>query len=84
MVVMMLTAILVPNFGPLLSFVGGSFSGLLGIIFPVLFYAKLHENSCAKEILFGILISVALFGSVGNAYVEIRNIINVILDKYEP
>lgn len=77
------TAIVIPAFGPVLSFVGGSFAALLGIILPVVFYTKLMgEIPWWKEVLFVMIIVVALFGSVGNGYVEIKNIVNVITDKY--
>ncbi|XP_065649461.1 uncharacterized protein LOC100209557 isoform X1 [Hydra vulgaris] len=77
------TAVVVPAFGPVLSFVGGSFAALLGIILPVVFYARIHGKlPLWNEILFVIIIIIALLGSVGNAYVEIKNIINVVFDKY--
>uniref|UniRef100_A0A7M5UWV5 Amino acid transporter transmembrane domain-containing protein n=2 Tax=Clytia hemisphaerica TaxID=252671 RepID=A0A7M5UWV5_9CNID len=77
------TAVVIPAFGPVLSFVGGSFAALLGVILPVVFYARLSGNlPLWKEILFVAIILVALFGSVGNGYVEIKNIIKVIGNKY--
>ena len=83
MVLILITALIVPSFGPVLSFVGGSFSALLGIILPVVFYARLEGNlPFWKEIFFGFIIVVALLGSFGNAYVEIKNVINVVFDKY--
>ena len=76
-------AIVIPAFGPVLSFVGGSFAALLGVILPVVFYAKLtKEIPLWIESFFVLIILIAIFGSVGNGYVEIKNIINVISDKY--
>jgi len=84
MVSILFTAIVIPAFGPVLSFVGGSFAALLGIILPVVFYARLTGNlPLWKEILFAIIILMALFGSIGNGYVEIKNIMKVISDKYK-
>ena len=83
MVLILLFAVVIPNFGPVLSFVGGSFAALLGVILPVVFYARLKGNiPLWKEILFLLIIIVALIGSIGNAYVEIKNILNVMFDKY--
>ena len=83
MLLILFTAVIIPAFGPVLSFVGGSFAALLGIILPVVFYARLEGDlPFWKEILFVLIILVALLGSVGNAYVEIKNIINVVFDKY--
>lgn len=83
MIAILFFAIVVPAFGPVLSFVGGSFAALLGIILPVVFYARLEGYlPIWKEILFVFIILIALLGSVGNAYVEIKNIINVVFDRY--
>ena len=83
MLFILFTAVVIPAFGPVLSFVGGSFAALLGVILPVVFYARLSGNlPLWKEILFVAIILVALFGSVGNGYVEIKNIIKVIGNKY--
>lgn len=83
MIGILCVAVVVPAFGPVLSFVGGSFAALLGIILPVVFYARLEGSlPLWKEILFVFIILIALLGSVGNAYVEIKNIYNVVFDKY--
>lgn len=80
----LITGIIIPAFGPVLSFVGGSFAALLGIILPVVFYSRLEGKlPLWKEILFFSIIMVALFGSFGNGYVEIKNIVKVINDKYK-
>ena len=84
MVCILFTGVVIPAFGPVLSFVGGSFAALLGVILPVVFYARLQSKlPCWKEVLFVIIILVALLGSIGNGYVEIKNIINVISNKYK-
>lgn len=83
MAFILFTAVVIPAFGPVLSFVGGSFAALLGIILPVVFYARLMGKiPWWKEVMFVCIIIVALLGSFGNGYVEIKNILNVIFDKY--
>lgn len=84
MIAILVFAIIIPAFGPVLSFVGGSFAALLGIILPVVFYSRMEGKlPFWKEILFVVIILIALLGSVGNGYVEIKNIINVVFDKYK-
>ncbi len=83
MIVIIAVAVAVPSFGPVLSLVGGSFQGLLALIFPIVFYSRLHDVSCCKSIFFSMVIIIATIGSFGNAYVEIKNIADVVLDRYE-
>ena len=83
MIIIIAVAVVVPNFGPVLSLVGGSFQGLLAIIFPIVFYARLHDISCCKSLFFSAIIIAATVGSFSNAYVEIKNVVDVVLDRYE-
>lgn len=80
---MWVLAIVLPNFGPALSLVGGTFNGMLSIIFPIWFYFSLQSNYhvCIK-IGFALIFILALVSTAGNAFVEIKNIIKVIQGKY--
>ena len=81
---MWLLAIVIPNFGPALSLVGGTFNGLLSIIFPIWFYFSLQtDTSTVVKVLFGAIFFFALLSIAGNGYVEIKNIILVIQGKYK-
>ena len=84
MLVIVATAIAVPNFGPVLSLAGGTFFTLLNVIFPLLFYCKLTGNvNLFRDIFVGILIILSLVTAFGNGYVEVKNVIKVIQGKYE-
>eukprot|EP00794_Sanderia_malayensis_P004240 gene4240-4803_t len=82
MIIIIGVAVAVPNFAPVLSLVGGSFQGLLCVIFPIVFYSRLHDITCCHSVMFSLIIIVATVGSFGNAYVEIKNIADVVLDRY--
>lgn len=77
-------AVSVPNFGPMLSLAGGSFFTLLSVVFPILFYGKLvHQISIARQIFLCVLIVISLVSSLGNGYIEIKNVVKVVQGKYE-
>lgn len=81
---MWILAIVLPNFGPALSLVGGTFNGLLSIIFPIWFYFSLKSDyhPCVK-VGFVLILLLALTSIAGNCFVEVKNIVKVIQGKYK-
>ena len=81
---MWILAIVLPNFGPALSLVGGTFNGMLSIICPIWFYFSLRRDyHISLKIGFAFIFLLALVSTAGNAFVEIKNIIKVIQGKYK-
>ena len=83
MVLLVAISVAIPNFGPVLSLVGGTIQVLICIIFPIWFYVKFADKiSVAEEILFGFIILLAVVAGLGNGFVGIKNIIKVIAGRY--
>ena len=81
---MWLLAIVLPNFGPALSLVGGLFNGFLSIIFPIWFYFSLKRDSnLLLKVGFGFIFLFAVVSIAGNSYVEIKNVILSVQGKYK-
>jgi len=77
-------AISIPNFGPILSLAGGTLFTLLNVIFPILFYCKLTNNiHIIKQILLAIIIILSVITAIGNGYVEVKNVVEVIRGNYK-
>ena len=84
MIGMLVCALLIPNFGPALSLVGGTFNCLLSLIFPIWFYMSLQsEYHPAKKVFLSFIFIMALVAAAGNAFVETKNLIRVIQGKYK-
>ncbi|XP_066936493.1 uncharacterized protein [Clytia hemisphaerica] len=83
--VILITAVAIPNFGPVLSLLGGSFFTLLSVVFPIIFYNKLKEGQLALWKKFGLLaiMCITVSSAIGNFYVESKNIFKVIKGSYE-
>lgn len=66
---------LIPNFGPILSLIGGSTVTLLTFVFPCWFYLKIEKNIPlhTKAILFE-LITIGAVGGVASTYSAIDSI----------
>ena len=81
----MLVAIAVPNFGPVLSLLGGTFFTLLSVVFPILFFNKLHEGKLSlwTYVLLFAIILITVASAAGNCVVELKNISKVISGSYE-
>ena len=84
MVFVVVIAIVIPNFGPLLSLVGGSFHAFLGMVCPIVFYWKLTDGlTYATELLLVFIVLFATATAIGNGYVELKNVAKVIQGVYE-
>jgi vesicular inhibitory amino acid transporter len=66
---------LIPNFGPILSLIGGSTVTLLTFVFPCWFYLKIQKNIPlhTKAILFE-LIFIGIIGGIASTYSAIDGI----------
>jgi len=81
----LVVAIAVPNFGPVLSLLGGSFFTLLSVVFPILIYNKLAGDriTVPKKLFLAVIILITVTSAIGNGYIEAKNILKVIKGNYE-
>lgn len=83
-VLVVVVATVIPNFGPVLSLAGGTLFSLLNVIFPILFYCKLaNRMGWLKEVFLALIIIISIATAIGNGYVEIKDVVKVIQGKYE-
>ena len=77
-------AIIIPDFGPVLSLLGGTLDAALCVVFPIWFYLALGgEVRLVTKIFLGLIVALAVTGGLGNSYVEVKNIVKVIEGKYK-
>lgn len=74
----------VPNFGPVLSLAGGTLFTLLNVIFPIMFFHKLTGViSLPKTLFLVVVMLLSVVVSLGNGFVELKNVIKVVKGSYE-
>lgn len=73
----------IPNFGPILSFIGGSTVSLLSFILPCIFYILLsRKDTYRQEISFFewclliVCIVISILGGIASTYASIDALIN--------
>ncbi|DAZ99393.1 TPA: hypothetical protein N0F65_005295 [Lagenidium giganteum] len=67
------TAAFVPNFGPFISFVGSTCCSLLGFVLPVLFYQRLHANeiSFSRQLVLLATVTLGVFACAAGIYTSV-------------
>ncbi len=83
MVLIMAVSILVTNFGPALSLLGGTLNTMMCVIFPIWFYVSIESRvKLWTKLFLAFIVFLALVAAAGNCFVEVKNLIKVMQGTY--
>eukprot|EP00794_Sanderia_malayensis_P005371 gene5371-6042_t len=83
MMLILAFSMLVTNFGPALSLLGGTLNTMMCVIFPIWFYVAIESKvKCGMKVFLSFIVFLALIAAAGNCFVEVKNLVKVMQGTY--
>ncbi len=84
MVLILAVSILVTNFGPALSLLGGTLNTMMCVIFPIWFYVSIESRvKLWTKLFLAFIVFQALVAPAGNCIAEVKNLTKVMNGTYK-